>query len=569
MTIRAKILTTMVASVLFLIVAATGLISFQLVDLGRKEVEQFRKDALERQVAAIREQVETAHSILKPFADSADTPERRARAKEILGRIRFGTSGYVFAYDYDGTCQVLTTKPAWMGTLRIEEKDKLGRPYLKNLIEAAKRGGDTTRYSFDKPGTKQVADKIAYAKGFEPWKWMVGTGVYVDDIDSAVALREREVARNTRGVILGVAGMSAAILVLVILVTVGVLRRTLAPLGGLQGRMEEVAAGEADLRRRLDIASQDEVGKVSQAFNRFLGTIQAMVGQVGAASKTLATTSEELSSMSQGVAGESSHLSGNSREVASLVARASGDLGGIAKSASSATQSVSTLSAAIEEMSASLQEVARTGQQELDCSQRARQRSVVAKEAMGRLDKLIEGVGGILDAIQQIADQTKLLALNATIEAARAGEAGKGFAVVAGEVKQLAQQTAGATSEIQQRIDQIRQGGQQAVEAFSEVEKVIDEVHQLSAVVGAAVEEQSATVKEIARTISLVDREVASIATTVKAASGQLGATTGSIQGVDEGVARMGSGIVQMDLAIQELTQLAAGLHSSIGRFKT
>lgn len=569
MTIRAKILTTIAVSLLTSIVLAAGLVSFRLVKLGRAEVETFRRDAMERQVAAIREQVETATSILKPLTDSADTPERRARAKEILGRIRFGTSGYVFVYDYDGVCQVLTTKPAWMGTLRIEEKDKMGRPYLRNLIEAAKRGGDTTRYSFDKPGTKMVADKIAYAKGFEPWRWMIGTGVYIDDIDSAVALRRRSVEESTRNLILVVVGVSAALLAGALLAATLVLRQIWRPLSLLQERMGGMATGEADLRRRLDIARNDEVGQVSSAFNEFLGTLQATVSNVGKASKSLASTTEELSLMSQGVAAESTRLTGNSREVASLVARASEDLGGIAQSASNATLSVSTLSAAIEQMSASLQEVARTGQQELSCSTRARERSVAAKEAMGRLDKLIEGVGGILEAIQQIADQTKLLALNATIEAARAGEAGKGFAVVAGEVKQLAQQTAGATTEIQQRIDQIRQGGLLAVGAVSEVEKVIDEVHQLSAVVGAAVEEQSATVKEISRTIGLVDREVASIATTVKEASGQLGATTGSIQGVDEGMARMGSGIVQMDLAIQELAQLAAGLHASIGRFRT
>ncbi|HOX51815.1 MAG TPA: methyl-accepting chemotaxis protein [Fibrobacteria bacterium] len=569
MSIRSKMLLTLVLSVLTVIVASSVLVSIRLMALGGRQVEQFRRDAMERQVAAIREQVETALSILKPYADSVDTPERRARAKDVIGRIRFGTSGYMFVYDYEGYCQVLTTKPAWMGTHRIDEKDKLGRPYLKQLIEAAKRGGDTVRYSFDKPGTSAVADKIAYARGFETWKWMLGTGVYIDDIDSMVAMRDREVRASTRGVILGIVGMSVLVLVLVLTATVVVLRRTLAPLSALQERMEEVAQGDADLRRRLEIASDDEVGTVARAFNRFLATLQSTVGQVGAASKTLAATSEELSSMSQGIAGESGFLAGNSREVASLVGKTSTDLGGIAQSAANGTRSMSTLSAAIEEMSASLSEVAKTGQQELECASKARDRAVAAREAMARLDRVIDGVGGILDAIGQIADQTKLLALNATIEAARAGDAGKGFAVVAGEVKLLAQQTAKATMEIQQRIAQMRQGGLDAVEAVPEVEQVIGEVHHLSVVVGGAVEEQSATVKEIARTISQVDREVASIASTVSEASGQLGATSQSIRGLDDGVGRMGSGIVQMDQATRELAKLAAELHGSIGRFKS
>lgn len=569
MTIRGKILATTIASILVLVFAVIGFVAHRFLDVGEQEVARFRDDAMTRQISAIREQVETGLSQLKPYADSADTPELRGRAREIIGRIRFGSSGYLFAYDYDGNCQILTVKPAWMGTNRIGEKDKLDRPYVQLLVDAAKRGGDTVRYSFDKPGTKVVADKIAYAKGFDKWKWMVGTGVYVDDIDSLVEVRRAEVRSRTRSTILAIFLLAVAMMAVIATATVLALRKALGPLDVLQERMAEVANGDADLGRRIDIASVDEVGKVSQSFNTFLGSLQVTVNQVSGASKTLAATTEELSAMSAGMANEATRLAEGSRDVSAIIGQAAASMGDIARSASTATSSVSTLAAAIEEMNCSLKEVARTGQEELECSTRAKARSIVAKGAMSKLDQVIDGVGEILESIEQIADQTKLLALNATIEAARAGEAGKGFAVVAGEVKQLAQQTAGATSAIKQRIEQMRQGGMDAAQAFSEVESVIDEVHQMSQVVGSAVEEQSATINEIAKTVSIVDREVANIAKTVKGTAGELESSSGNLREVDNGVGRLGAGVGQANLAVQELARLAADLHALAGKFRT
>ncbi|MEN9307151.1 MAG: hypothetical protein RL173_1083 [Fibrobacterota bacterium] len=569
MTIRWKILGAAIASILLLIALMISFTANRLVRIGSDEVERFRVDALSRQITALREQVETAHSLLKPYADSGNSPEAMARAKEVVGRIRFGASGYVFAYDYDGNCLVLTTKPAWMGTNRIGEKDKLGRAYVQGIVDAGKSGGDTTRYSFDKPGTKVVADKIAYAKSFEPLRWVIGTGVYIDDIDSIVAIRQLEVRHRTRAVILSFVGLALAAMLAIAIGTGAVLRKTLVPLDVLQRRMAEVASGDADLRKRIEIVGADEVGKVSASFSGFLSTLQSTVNQVAGASKTLAATTEELSSMSAVVTIESKQLASSSGEVAKSMHEASGSMDGIAKSATTATNSVSTLAAAIEEMNASLREVAQTGQQELLCATRARDRSSEAKIAMSKLDKVIDGVGGILAAIEEIADQTKLLALNATIEAARAGEAGKGFAVVAGEVKQLAQQTASATSEIHLRIEEMRAGGQDAAIAFAGVEGAIDEVHQMSQVVGSAVEEQSATVAEIAKTVNLVDREIAAIARAVKNAANELSQSTDKLAGVDASVGRVGSSFGQMDQALRDLAKLAAELHQAVGRFRS
>jgi len=569
MTIRAKSILATSTLILILVSVATLLIAKVLHSQGETEVEQFRQDAMANKIASVKEQVETALSLLKPYADSVNSPEAKARAKDMIGRIRYGKNGYIFVIGYDGICQVLAPKPAYVGTNRKGDKDSKGREFNREMMEAAQRGGDTVRWNFEKPGTKTSVDKIGYAKGFEPWQWMVGSGVYLDDIDSMVALRESEASHRVSSVILRTVLFSVFAMVLVIGLSAMILGKALFPLRALQDKMSEISNGDADLRTRLPVSSSDEVGKVAESFNRFLGTLQSTMDQVGSASKTLAATSEELSAMSASLSTDGRTLAAGSKKVSVSVGQASGAMHGISNAASSANSSVSTLAAAIEEMNASLQEVARNGQEELRCAIQAKGRSTSAKDAMARLDVLVDGVGSILETIEQIAEQTKLLALNATIEAARAGEAGKGFAVVAGEVKELAKQTAAATVEIHRKIEEVRKGGHDAAQAFSEVEAVIDEVHQLSQVVGSAVEEQSATVGEIAKTVGLVDQEMATIASKVREAAQELSESSRDLEEVDHGVTRLGTSVGQIDLSIHELAKLAADLNTSATRFRT
>jgi len=173
----------------------------------------------------------------------------------------------------------------------------------------------------------------------------------------------------------------------------------------------------------------------------------------------------------------------------------------VATASDQASVNVQTVASAAEELSSSIKEIAR----------QVGESAQVAKAAVDdaeRTNKTIQGlataadkIGEVVNLINDIASQTKLLALNATIEAARAGEAGKGFAVVASEVKNLADQTAKATTQIATQIGDIQSVTREAVEAIGQIGVTIGKVNQTSAAIAAAVEQQGAATQEISRSV--------------------------------------------------------------------
>jgi methyl-accepting chemotaxis protein len=157
------------------------------------------------------------------------------------------------------------------------------------------------------------------------------------------------------------------------------------------------------------------------------------------------------------------------------------------------------IAAESEEMRASIAEISRNAHQAAATAADATRAAKAANDTVAKLAESGSAVGGVIQMIDRIAAQTRLLALNATIEAARVGEAGRGFAVVAGEVKQLAQETAGATAEVKRRIEGIQAQAGDAVGAIGMILGIVGEINQTQAAIASAVEQQTATTAELSR----------------------------------------------------------------------
>lgn len=572
--LRTKVVILLTAA-LVVACSATGWIFVQRMQAsGERQIEAARQEALAQVTLRMREQTTIGLAIVEQFKDSADDPQARARqqtrAKDIVRKIRYsGGSGYYFMYDTTGICMVLGPKTEWEGQNKIDIADPEGRPFLKNLIAASHApGGDTTHYMFSKPPAGTLIPKIGFAMAVPDWGWIIGTGMYVDDIDSLVARRHTEISSEIRHSI--VIGTIVTLLVVAILIALGVgaARKTLLPMGRLRDRMVTISQGQKDLTVRLEIDSDDEIGTASMAFNRFVESIAGFVGRIVSESGKVAQAStvvrDSATTASEGVR----KIEASASSIAASGEEASTSIRDIAHASEESASSIASVAAALEQMTASITEIARSSQEELLV---ARETNRITNEARDRIDRLVrvaKEAGTVLETIGEVSEQTKLLALNATIEAARAGEAGKGFAVVASEVKELAKQAAEATVSIRERIESLLAETGSTSEAIGAVAAEVDKVNALSQNIGAALEEQSATVQDIARNVALVRERSNLVSNNTQQSAQVLQDISRSIADLHGTVKEVGRSTSALGNASTELDQLAANLAGNAKEFR-
>lgn len=469
-------------------------------DLGLEEVSNImlndQKDKI--QIASHTAAMAVAYAI----EGVTDSSKQEKIIRDLLVDIRFEKDGSGYFFVYKGTtCVALCTNKSLEGKDLGELKDKTGFYIVRGLRDAARKGGGFVEYIWPKPGAGDVR-KIAYAEPIPGTQLLLGTGVYLDNIDAYKAKMTEEIHVQVSKHVTMMLIISGSIFVGVISLCFVIVAGLVNGLNIMITNFKDIAQGEGDLTKRIEINSNDEIGELAGWFNMFIEKLQGIIGSISNNTETIGNEAVTLSSIANDLSNNSKDTSSRFDTVASAVEEMSANLNNVAAAMEESTTNVSMVASAAEEMTATINEIAINSGQASDISEKAVVQAGATSEQMTKLGQSAHAISKVTETITEISEQTNLLALNATIEAARAGEAGKGFAVVANEIKELAKQTAEATLDIKIKIEDVQVTTDNTVADIEEITKVINKVNGIVATITLAVGEQSKATEEIAMNIN-------------------------------------------------------------------
>jgi methyl-accepting chemotaxis protein len=474
-------------------------------------IDTLKRSLLSERQEMTRELVDVADGVIKSWyakeVSGALTREQALEgAKEELRAFRFGGDNYFFVQRYDGIVVLNPNRRDLEGQQRINASDPDGVHQVALQIEAAKAGGGWVRYRYTRIETSDPVPKLSYAKGFDPWQWAFGTGIYIDDVDTAY-WQTALVYVFVGGIIVLGTGM----------LVFWIARSISRPISIITERMSLLADGNLDVDVPF-LGEPHEMGRLARALHIFKLS-RRRADELAASQQTEQTAKlrrqerlerligdfhQRTARVIEAVARAAEQVQTHARSLAEMANHSRSNIAAVSHAAVETTGNVQAVAGAAEELSAAVGDVNRRVVKSTDVANRAVSETERTTSTMRGLVAAAKRIGTIVQVIQDIASQTNLLALNATIEAARAGDAGKGFAVVASEVKTLASQTTKATEEIEAQVNAIQNETERAVEAISNIASTVDEMSEIATAIASAMEEQGSTTQEIARNIGHV-----------------------------------------------------------------
>jgi methyl-accepting chemotaxis protein len=512
---------------------------------------------------SIRSSFTYEHKFRNIYQNQVQGAVHLANAQNALWKLRYGFPQFMVG-DEAARKKIVDEEPGHYKVIEEElskyEKGELSdveKTALKDLKDIYKQYIGARPKWFESYGAGKVEEAAEWrAKTTTPF----GGGT-VKGFTSLIELQQKEAkkalddsisaANTTRNSVI-----AATVLALVLGGFIGVFVSTsiATPLRKTADALNDIAQGEGDLTRRLDIRSKDEIGELAASFNMFVDKIRHTVSQVASSTGLVLSSAEQLQHEARNIAHGAEAVAGHT----------------------------ASMSSAGDEMSHTSSDIAHSCMQAAEASQRANRSAINGKQVventvngMGKIAVRVretataveqlgvrsDQIGQIVGTIEDIADQTNLLALNAAIEAARAGEQGRGFAVVADEVRALAERTTKATREIGEMIKSIQNETKGAVSAMEEGVREVERGTQEASRSGEALQ-------DILDQITSVTDQVNQIATAAEEQTATVSTLSSSIQTISQTVDDTSSGASRSADTASQLTGLANELQRLVGQFR-
>lgn len=576
----------------------------------------------------VKNTVEVAYGIIDYYhllyqRGELNLEDAQNQAKNMINDLRYEADEYFWINDYSLNMVMHATNPKLNNTSVADHKDPNGIYIFRECVKIAKNDGEGyLTYMWPKPGRVEPVPKISYVKAVEDWHWVIGSGIYVDDVEEEISAFRTDI--NTFLIVLGLFALAVGFYVA---------RKVAKSIKQLELAADKVSKGEVDVH--IDSDSTDEVGKLAKSFNIMVENIKKSLEEIKRKGEEAEEAAREAKLAEEKAHAQEQYLAKNTRIILTEMEKFSNgdltvyvkpekeddDIGKLFKGFNAAVtkikdmilnvtnavyetanasnqisssseqmaagaqeQSVqaSEVAGAVEEMTKTITEMAHNAALANDASNKSNKEALTGSEIVTKskagFDRIIlsaqktaeiissltgktNQIGEIIQVIDEIADQTNLLALNAAIEAARAGEEGRGFAVVADEVRKLAERTTKATKEIADTIKTVQSEANDANNSMVEAKTAVDEGRKLND----EVDKSLARILEGIKNVNLQINQVAAASEQQSSAAEQISKNIESISNVTNESAM---GIQQIAKASEDLNRLTVNLQSLINQFK-
>lgn len=441
---------------------------YQIYVQNKEQVANTERILKENYDKIIRTQVENAISMLaqiNKMKEQVIFTEEQAKkyGADILRELRYDKDGYFWADTEDGVNVVLYGSKT-EGTNRINFQDVKGTYIIQKIIAAAKQpGGGYTDYWFPKKGETEAKQKRGYSLFFEPFKWSVGTGNYVDDIELKVKSEREALQRALVRHIISVVIFTVILIGAFSTIAFYLGKKVANPILRLKDCITSIS--EFNIKDAIFEESEvkrykSEIKGMAFAVIKMRENLAQLLENIRAVSDELVSASEELSAATTISAENAGRQAMSSEQITAVIEEISGGMDRIADGAVMQNKMLEGLIKIFEELSASINKIYAMTEETSSLSEKIARDAEVGESLMRTMNqnminvsKSSEDMKGVVNIISDISEQINLLSLNASIEAARAGEAGRGFAVVAEEISKLAERTSISIKEIEKLIN--------------------------------------------------------------------------------------------------------------------